>query len=200
MDNLELRMSDVPDRDHARRLVEGEVRKLVRQIGSVTSCHVAIERPNAHPNSGARWRTRVEVRLAGQDPFVVRREQGDGAIYDELSTIVHDTFAAARRKAHELQRQMRGEVKRHVATDIAGVISELHPDYGIVFTSDGRKIYFHAHSVVDYPFEDLREGMGVAFEEETGDEGPQASSLRVVDARGADHPLPIPGSPEWTER
>jgi cold shock CspA family protein len=75
-------------------------------------------------------------------------------------------------------------VKRHDAQRLMGIITELHSDYGILFSADGRKIYFHAHSVVEHPFDELREGMGVAFVEERGREGPQASSLRVVDGRG----------------
>ncbi|HJL15546.1 MAG TPA: cold shock domain-containing protein [Sandaracinaceae bacterium LLY-WYZ-13_1] len=184
MDHLELRITDISDRDYAERLVHEQVAKLERHTPSITSCHVAIERPHAHPTSGAPYRTRIEVRLAGADPFVIRREQGDGDVRDDLSKIVHDAFGAADRKARELARQQRGAVKRHPTQQMAGIVTELHADYGIVFSADGRKIYFHANSVIDHPFDELREGMGVAFLEEAGDEGPQASTLRVVDARG----------------
>lgn len=189
MDHLELRVADVPDRAWVEELVREQVDKLERHTNSITSCHVAIERPNAHPTSGATYRARVEVRLAGADPFVVRREPGDGEITDDLSKIIHDVFAAADRKARELVRQMRGDVKQHPAQEMAGIVTELHPDYGLLYSADGRKIYFHAHSVHDFPFERLREGMGVAFTEEEGDEGPQASTLRVVDGRGRDEQL-----------
>jgi hypothetical protein len=37
--------------------------------------------------------------------------------------------------------------------------------------------------VLNDRFEDLELGMGVAYTEETGDMGPQASSLRVIDHR-----------------
>jgi cold shock CspA family protein len=184
MDHLELRMSNVPDREYAERLVREQIEKLERHTGSITSCHIAIERPHTHPTAGAPYRTRIEVRLAGADPFVVRREQGDGEVTDDLSKIIHDAFAAADRKAREIVRRQRGNIKRHVGQQLMGIITELHQDYGILFSSDGRKIYFHAHSVLDHPFEELREGMGVTYVEESGEEGPQASTLRVVDRRG----------------
>ncbi len=184
MDHFELRVADVPDREWVEELVREQLEKLERHTPFITSCHVAVERPNLHPRSGAWWRVRVEVRLAGADPFVVRREQGDGVITDDLSKVVHDAFAAADRKARELARQMRGDVKQHPAQEMSGIVTELHPDYGLVFSADGRKIYFHANSVVGFPFEDLREGMGVTFTERAGDEGPQVSTLRVVDGRG----------------
>lgn len=183
MDYLELRLGDVPDREHVRRLVEEQVEKLERHTGNITSCHVAIERPNEHPSSGASWRARIEVRLAGAQPFVVRREQGDGANTDDVSKVVHDAFAAVHRKARELHRRMSGDRKHHPAQEISGIVTELHEDYGALLSSDGRRIYFHANSVIAHPFDELAVGMGVAFEEEAGDEGPQASSLRVVDGR-----------------
>lgn len=184
MDHFELRVADVPDREWVEELVREQLEKLERHTPSITSCHVAVERPNLHPSSGAWWRVRVEVRLAGADPFVVRREQGDGVITDDVSKVVHDAFAAADRKARELTRQMRGDVKQHPAQEMSAIVTELHPDYGLVFSADGRKVYFHANSVVGFPFEDLREGMGVTFTERAGDEGPQVSTLRVVDGRG----------------
>ena len=186
MDHLELRIADVPDRDWVEAMVREQVAKLERHTPNITSCHVAVERPNAHPTSGAWYRVRIEVRLAGADPFVVRREPGDGEITDDVSKTVHDAFAAADRKAREMVRQMRGDVKQHPAQEMAGIVTELHPDYGLLYSADGRKIYFHAHSVIDFPFEHLREGMGVTFVEEDGEEGPQASTLRVVDHRGRD--------------
>lgn len=189
MDHLELRIAGVPDRDWVERIVREQVDKLERHTPNITSCHVAIERPNAHPTSGAWYRARIEVRLAGADPFVVRREPGDGEVTDDVSKIVHDAFAAADRKARELVRQMRDDVKQHPNQEMAGIVTELHPDYGLLYSADGRKIYFHAHSVVGFPFESLREGMGVAFTEEGGDEGPQASTLRVVDRRGRDEEM-----------
>ncbi len=65
------------------------------------------------------------------------------------------------------------------------LITRLIDDYGFIETVDGREIYFHRNSLVgDTPFEALEPGAGVAFSEEAGEEGPQASSVRVVDRRG----------------
>jgi len=189
MDHLELRIADIPDRPALEEIVRARAQRLERHTPGLTSLHVAVERPHAHPRSGASYRVRIEVRLAGAEPFVVRREPGDGEVGDEASKVVNDAFAAADRKARELTDQMRDHTKSHPEQQVAGIIIELHPDYGLVFTADGRKVYFHSHSVVGMPFEDLREGMGVAFQLEAGEEGPQASSLRVVDRRGRDGQL-----------
>lgn len=184
MDYLKLRLRDVPDRPYAERLVQELVEKLERQCDHITSCQVAVESPNAHPQFGARWRVRIELHVAGAEPIVVRRDQGDGRVYEDLSTILHDAFHTAARRLKELTRMQRGEVKLHAEQVLQGVVRELHPDHGILFSLDGRRIYFHENSVVDRPFRELRIGMGVAFEESEGLEGPQASTVRVVDARG----------------
>lgn len=183
MDYLKLRVRDVPDRDYAEGLIRELAQKLERHCSNITSCQVAVEQPNAHPTFGARWRVRIELHVAGSDPIVVRREQGDGRIYEDLSTLLHDAFHAADRQCKELLRRQRGELKVHPEQTLQGVVEELHEDHGIIFSVDGRKIYFHEHSLVDFVFDQLRVGMGVAFSEEEGNEGPQASTVRVVDSR-----------------
>src|SRR5580692_7747052 len=53
-------------------------------------------------------------------------------------------------------------------------------DYGFIETADGRQIYFHRNAVLDAAFDRLKVGSEVAFAEEEGVKGPQASTVRVV--------------------
>jgi cold shock CspA family protein len=55
-----------------------------------------------------------------------------------------------------------------------------HADHGFLETPDGREIYFHRNSVLNAKFDDLVSGTEVAFAEEQGDKGPQASTVHVV--------------------
>ena len=61
-------------------------------------------------------------------------------------------------------------------------VTELWPemDYGRMLTPDGRDIYFHRNSIVNGSFDELEIGTELRFEEEAGDEGPQASSAHIV--------------------
>ncbi len=63
-----------------------------------------------------------------------------------------------------------------------GRISELFADdgYGQIETADGRSVYFHQNSVLNDKFSELDVGTEVRFSKEQGDEGPQASSVRLV--------------------
>jgi cold shock CspA family protein len=72
------------------------------------------------------------------------------------------------------------------------VIVKLFGDYGFIATTDGREIYFNARSVVSARFDELKVGMGVAYTEEAGGEGPQASTVRIIDARGERHAEKLP--------
>ena len=53
-------------------------------------------------------------------------------------------------------------------------------DCGFIETADGRQIYFHRNAVLDAAFDRLKVGSEVAFAEEEGVKGPQASTVRVV--------------------
>jgi len=56
-------------------------------------------------------------------------------------------------------------------------------DHGRIETSDGRSVYFHRNSVLDDLFDRLELGQEVCFCEERGDQGPQASTVKVVGKR-----------------
>jgi cold shock CspA family protein len=63
-----------------------------------------------------------------------------------------------------------------------GVIASLDPErgHGFIAASDGREIYFHRNSVAGGKFDDLKVGQEVRFSEAVGDEGSQATSVRLV--------------------
>lgn len=181
---LEIVYRDFGSTEAIERLIRTQVNKLEELCDHITSGRVALERPHAHPTSGTYWRVRIELHVPPGHEVVVRHEGGDGDVHEDLYQAVRDAFDKARRRLVKLEAVQRGRVKRHPSQDLAGIISKLYDDYGFVQTIDGREIYFHRNSVISNGFEDLREGMGVAYVEEAGDEGPQASTVRVVDHRG----------------
>jgi cold shock CspA family protein/ribosome-associated translation inhibitor RaiA len=69
---------------------------------------------------------------------------------------------------------------QHSDVDIG--IAELFPagDYGTITDSDGREIYFHRNSVVNADFDSLTIDSEVRFVEESGEKGPQASSVHLI--------------------
>jgi cold shock CspA family protein len=59
-------------------------------------------------------------------------------------------------------------------------VIRIGPEEGWIETPDGREVYFHEHSVLDAAFDRLEIGSEVAFVEEPGDKGPQASTVRLL--------------------
>jgi cold shock CspA family protein len=56
--------------------------------------------------------------------------------------------------------------------------------YGFLATPDGREIYFHRHSVLHPGFDRLAIGTEVRFVEESGEKGPQASTVAIAGISG----------------
>ena len=51
--------------------------------------------------------------------------------------------------------------------------------YGFIKPDSGEKdVFFHAQSLVDIAFDDLREGENVTFDVEQGPKGPAATNVR----------------------
>jgi cold shock CspA family protein len=86
----------------------------------------------------------------------------------------------ARRQLQDFAREQRGVVKTHEVPE--------HGEIAEIFAVDGhgfirareRRIYFTRASVVDDAFDELEVGTPVAFVEEEGEKGPQASTVRVL--------------------
>ncbi len=83
--------------------------------------------------------------------------------------------------------------KPHNEPMIVGRIAKLFPDgdYGILETLAGEKVRFHRNSEFEGRFEHLRIGSGVHFIEEPGEQGPEASTVKLVRQEGESTADPI---------
>lgn len=177
---LQITFEGMPPSDFARARVEREAERLERFFGRMTSCRVVVEAPDRHKNKGGLFGVRIHITLPGEREIAVARHPAQHHAHEDVYVAIRDAFAAARRQLQDEARRMRGKVK-HFEGLPEGEIAELFPEegYGFIRTADGREIYFHRNSVLAKPFEDLKVGTKVAFFEERGDEGPQASTVHV---------------------
>jgi cold shock CspA family protein/ribosome-associated translation inhibitor RaiA len=167
-------------------IIEADIRKYVDKLTShhrdIISCHVIVEAPAPHHHKGGLFKTRIDV-TCPEGKFVINREPpAQHKESKDVHVSLRDAFNAVERQLDEYVDKRKGEVKMHVETP-RGRIKELFPmeDYGTIITTDDREIYFHRNSVLNKNFDDLTVGAQVRFHEETGNNGPQASSVKVED-------------------
>ncbi|HEY5617809.1 MAG TPA: HPF/RaiA family ribosome-associated protein [Vicinamibacterales bacterium] len=162
----------------------------------IVGCRVLVETPHRHREHGQHIRVRVELSLPGEDVVVsheptlhatLKDVEGEAhhkdddieAVHKYAEVAVREAFDAARRRLQDSARRQRADVKTHEAPDHGRVV-ELGDDHGFIETTDGRRVYFHRTSVLDEGLARLTVGSEVAFVEESGDKGPQASTVRVL--------------------
>jgi cold shock CspA family protein/ribosome-associated translation inhibitor RaiA len=146
----------------------------------IMSCRVVVEPAGKHHQHGNLYEVRIDLTVPDEE-IAVTREPSQHTEYRDIHVALRDAFDSARRKLEDYVRRRRGFVKAH---DLAphGRVVRLFPEegYGFLETPDGREVYFHRHSVLDEGFDRLEVGTEVAFVEEAGKKGPQASTVRPV--------------------
>jgi cold shock CspA family protein/ribosome-associated translation inhibitor RaiA len=148
----------------------------------ITSCHVVVEEPQHRHHKGNLFRLRINLTLPGHT-IVVNRDPGLDHAREDMGVAIRDAFNAAGRQIEDYARRRRGDVKSHEAAS-HGRVKLLFPgeSYGVIETSDGLDIYFHANSVADGDFSRLNVGDEVRFVAQEGEsaKGPQASTVIPV--------------------
>ena len=168
--------------------IEATIRQKAERLDTfashIMSCRVVVEHAGKHHVHGNQYNVRIDITLPG-DEVVATREPAQHKEYKELAIAIRDAFDAAARQLEDYVRRQRGDVKSQSRLAHARV-SKLVPaqDYGFLATRDGREIYFHRNSVLNDAFNRLEIGTEVAFAEEEGERGPQASTVRLVGRHG----------------
>lgn len=163
-------------------LIRDRAAKLEEFHDHIISCHVYVDRPQRHQQSGSSYVVRLDIRVPPEHEIVVKSNLGDGSIHDSVFKVITDTFDSAYRKVKKVREIQREDTKRHPEQQANAVVAEVLADqgYGFLEATDGRKIYFHRNSLTSGRFEDLKPGDSVHFTEKQGRKGPQASTVRLV--------------------
>jgi len=184
---LEITFRGVEKTDFLEELVREKAAALERVSDEIISCRVAVEAPQQHQRGGRPFRVRINLNVPPGHEVAVKREASGGTIHDELPSVIRSAFDAARRKVQSLTEKKRGEVKTPVQEETMAIVARLFREdgYGFLKTLDGRDLYFHQNSVLKNDFDRLEIGTGVRYEEEEGEDGPQASTVQIIDKPGA---------------
>ena len=182
--------------------LEADVRERVgwleRFYSGITRCRVLVEMRHRHRHDGRQFHVRIELTVPGAEPLVIdhepslhgtlkdvgedshRKDADVEAVHRHARVAVHEAFDAARRRLQDVAREQRGAVKTHEVPSHGRVAEIAAIDgYGFIETDDHR-VYFNRASVLDDRFDELRPGTPVAFVEEQGEKGAQASTVRLL--------------------
>jgi cold shock CspA family protein/ribosome-associated translation inhibitor RaiA len=159
-------------------------KKLDKFARHIMSCRVVVEPLGRHRLHGNQYEVRIDITLP-EGEVVATREPSEHKEYKDIRIAIRDAFDSAARELKEHVRLRRGAVKAHARFPHAHV-SKLVPDQddGLMSTPERREIYFHRNSVSNEAFDRLDIGTEVAFVEEEGDQGPQASTVKRVGRHG----------------
>lgn len=188
----------LPHSDDLDSDVRERVAWLEQFYSGIVRCRVVIELPHRHRHDGRHVHVRIELTVPGAPPIVASHEPSlHGRLKDleeeehhkatEIEGVhryaavaIREAFDAARRRLEDVAREQRGAVKTHEVPAHGEVVELERADgYGFIQAGENR-IYFHRASVLDDAFDELTIGTRVAFAEEQGEKGPQASTVRIL--------------------
>jgi cold shock CspA family protein len=182
--------------------VESDVRERVawleRFYTGILRCRVVVELPHRHRHDGRHVQVRIELTVPGGPPIVAshepslhgrlkdfeeaehHKETDIESVHRHAAVAIREAFDAARRRLEDFAREQRGTVKTHEAPAHGEVVELERADgYGFIQAGEHR-ICFHRASVLDAAFDELTIGTRVAFDEEKGEKGRQASTVRIL--------------------
>jgi cold shock CspA family protein len=181
--------------------IREEAHKLDEFYSHIMGCRVVLELSNRHHRWGNLYHVRIDLTVPGGELVVKREPSLHSSIqqtreprvvkhlelkapHRELRQAINDAFKAMGRRLQDYARRQRQDVKTHEPA-LQAQVSKLYPagGYGFLETPGGREVYFHENSVLGEGFTRLKIGAAVNFVEESGEKGPQASTVKVAHPR-----------------
>lgn len=182
---LEVSFREVDKTPDLEELIRKKAAKLEKVSRDLVSCRVSVEQPQKNQRTGNPFRVRIDLGVPGQEMVVVR-ESSKGDMHDSLHKVLNTAFNVALRQLKDRKERVQGEVKARAEDTPTALVFRVFREegYGFLKTPEGRDIYFHRNSVLHDDFERLTLGTGVRFTEEMGEQGPQATTVQIVDKPG----------------
>lgn len=159
--------------------IESTIREKAKKLETfsdrIISCRVTVCSPHRHHYKGNYYNININMKVPNSE-IIVKREPRE-----DLYISIRDAFDAAIRQLKSYTRKQRGDVKLH-EQHVPAVVRNLQQDqgYGFIMTPEGRELYFHENSVLNNRFSKLKVGSPVRYVEESGDKGPQASTVTAI--------------------
>ena len=183
---LEISFRDVEKTEDLERLIEDRVEHLEKFCDYIVSVHVAVERPNKHPDEGSGFRVRLVARIPPGHECVADEHASHGSVQDELPMIIRRAFQALERQVKEIVERQREANREQPGEEPIGVVTVIDKTkrFGIVKTPAGRDVFFNDRAVLQNDFDRIEVGTTVRYVDQPDENGPRASTIAIVDKSG----------------
>jgi cold shock CspA family protein/ribosome-associated translation inhibitor RaiA len=161
--------------------VARHIEQLERRFGRITACRVVVRGPGQHHRTGGPYEIHIHLSLPRSKDVSVAHTAENDERYADINFALNSAFKRARRQLQDRVKRLQKHVKHHEPAP-AGKVGRIDPsgEFGFIETADGREVYFHKNSVLNDAFGRLKPGTPVAYDEEEGEKGPQASTVRLM--------------------
>lgn len=182
---LEITFRNVRKTRKHEELIHEKTQKLEAFCDYINSCRISVEKRHIHQKIGRPFRVRLDITVPPGNNIIVDNNSNRGEKHTTLDREIRNAFNIAIRQLKELKQRQRYNVKKHPQKEAQAVVSKLFrsKDFGFLHTVDDRNVYFHRNSVLHEDFDKIHIGAGVRFSEEQGIEGPQATTVQIIDNR-----------------
>src|ERR1051325_8733125 len=204
---VQITFRNMPPSEMIERNIRRKADKLQQFYDQIIGCRVVVETPYRHHRKGKSFVVRIDLALPGKELVINNtaqalkttksaesaqtgneraetHEPSKQRAHEDAYVAIRDAFNAAARKLQDYARRRSGALKLH-QTAARARVSRLfsREGYGFLETAEGKEVYFHGNSVINAGFDRLDVGTQVEFVEAAGDEGPQATTVRVIPSR-----------------
>jgi ribosomal subunit interface protein len=156
--------------------IEERMAGLQRGHDDLTHGRVMLTKNRHHKKDQRVAEAVVVVTLPGRHTITSRKEE---KTFEEA---IRDAFLALEIELRKYRGKRASKEIRVPPVSLRGVICKLFPKegYGFVLKEGGGEVYFHKNALHGLKFEELEDGLEVAFNMEEGEKGPQATTVNPV--------------------
>jgi cold shock CspA family protein/ribosome-associated translation inhibitor RaiA len=164
--------------------IDQHIAELERLYGRATAGRIIVRGPGGRHKTGGQYQVSIQLALPEGREVNVGRTPKEDERYADLTFAVDDAFKRARRQLQDQARVMRGQTKLHEGEPV-GTVIRLDPsgEFGFLEGADGHEVYFNRRSVLEGR-SNIAVGARVSYVEESGEKGPQASTVKVLSKHG----------------
>ncbi|HLT76185.1 MAG TPA: HPF/RaiA family ribosome-associated protein [Ferrovibrio sp.] len=185
---LQIAFKDLDSSPYLEGLIRERVSRLERFHNRIIGCRVVVDIPHRSPRSAKQpIGISVEVEVPGRNTIVAKDEENRHDTKNDQTVVINRVFDAVQRQLEDAVEIQRGDVKLHDGEMETGLVVRLFPEqnYGFIEVKGAPDLYFTRNAVTGGDFDDLSIGTIVQVTRATaeGPMGPQASSVRLLNAR-----------------